>query len=249
VSSAIAAVEVVRAFVAGDDVGEVVAGAADGAGAGQERQVLDEGIGQRVVDRALDRIRAAAGDLDHAVRAVVDEVGIIALAALEDVGAALAVEHIRAIVADEVVDAAAAGGVDRAGARKRNVFDADKCRQRQIDGDGRLHGIAGVATGLADLVGGDIDDIGVVAGAAREAVRAGAADQRIVAAVAVQRVGSGRADDLVGRAVADEVDSRGPEERVVLDEGRPAVSATVERISSVPPPEPSTTWSARLSTR
>jgi hypothetical protein len=34
-------------------------------------------------------------------------------------------------------------------------------------------------------------------------------------------VGSGRAGDLVGRAVADEVDSRGPEERVVLDEGRP----------------------------
>src|SRR4029450_4890516 len=87
--------------------------------------------------------------------------------------------------------------VDRARAGKRDILDARENRQRQIDGDRRLHGIAGVAPGLADLVRGAVDDIGVIADTTCEAVIADTTceavttdttDERIVAAIAVQRI-------------------------------------------------------------
>src|SRR6478672_5291070 len=87
-------VENVVAAVAGDDVGERVAGAG-------ERQVLDI-VRQRVVgERRQDRVVALVGVLRHHVADVVDDIGVVAKAAGHRVGAGAAVEPVVAAVARE----------------------------------------------------------------------------------------------------------------------------------------------------
>ena len=74
-----AAVERVVAAVAGEDVGERVAGAVDVGAAGQG-QVLDVGA-ERVADRRLHRVGALVERFRHHVAGVVDDVGVVAGAA------------------------------------------------------------------------------------------------------------------------------------------------------------------------
>src|SRR5207237_202104 len=93
------AVQDVVAAVAGERVGQGVARAVDGAGAGQQ-QVLDLGR-ERPGDARLDRIRPAGGDLDRRVPGDVDDVGVVAGPARHGVDAGAAV-------------AAVVGGVARA---------------------------------------------------------------------------------------------------------------------------------------
>src|SRR5262249_33216466 len=188
-------------------------GAVDGVAAG-ERQVLEVGVGEDEADRALDRVDAAAGDLDDEIAAVVDDIGVVALAALQRVGAGAAVEDVGAVVADQVVGAGIAGGVERRRAGERHMLDAGEGGKVEVDGERRLHGVAAVGPGLADDVVGVVDDVGVVAGAAHQAVGAGAADQRIVAAAAREGVGRGGAGDPVGEGAAGEMHARAGGEAV-----------------------------------
>ena len=96
------------------------------AGAGQG-QVLDLG-GERVGDRAVDRVGAAAGRLDHLVEAVVDDIDVVAATADHGVGADEAVERVGAAVAGEDVVDAVAGAVDVAGAEQGQVLEIGRQR-------------------------------------------------------------------------------------------------------------------------
>ena len=104
------------ARVAGDHVGERVAGAVDGGAAGQ-RQVLDVRR-QREGHRALHQIGAAAGRLDDAVADVVHHVGVVAGAAGQRIGAGAAVERvvigaaIERVVAGAAIECVVAGAAD-----------------------------------------------------------------------------------------------------------------------------------------
>ena len=104
---ACAAIERVVAGVAGDDVGEPVAGAVDVGAAGQG-QVLDIGA-ERVGDRGGNSISARVQRFRRHVAGVVDDVVVVADAADHDVGAAGAVERVVATIAGENVDAGIAG--------------------------------------------------------------------------------------------------------------------------------------------
>src|SRR6185295_19089410 len=75
--------------IAGEDVGARVAGAVDrrAAGQGQVLEIGAEGEG----DRAVHRVGASGGSLDRLVAAIVDDVFVIAGAAVHRVGAAAAV--------------------------------------------------------------------------------------------------------------------------------------------------------------
>ena len=66
----------VVAGIAGERVGERVAGGVDGGRAGQG-QVLDVGA-ERVADAALDRVGALPGELGDHVAGRVDHVGVVA---------------------------------------------------------------------------------------------------------------------------------------------------------------------------
>ncbi|CAF0856079.1 unnamed protein product [Rotaria sp. Silwood1] len=205
-----AAVQHVVAAVAGDGVAQRVAGAVDVAVAGQHQR-LDVG-GQCVVDAGLDDVGAFARVLDDEVTGVVDDVGVVAQAAGQHVGAGATVQHVVAVVAGDEVDEAVAGAVDGVGAGQHQVFEVGA----QHPADGAAHGVRALAGVLGDDVAGAVDDVGVVARAADEAVVSLAAVQRVVAGVAgdlvVQRVAGavevGRAGqhevlDVVGQRVAD----------------------------------------------
>ena len=94
-----AAVERVVAAVAGDDVGERIAGAVDVGAAGQG-QVLDIGA-ERVGDRRLHRVGALVERLRHHVAGIVDDVGVVAGAADHRVGAGPAVKRVIARAAGD----------------------------------------------------------------------------------------------------------------------------------------------------
>src|SRR5262249_24583722 len=70
--------------------------------------------------------------------------------------------------------------------------------------------------GLADDVGADVDDVGVVAGAADEGVLPGTAVEGVVARAAAERVGRGVAGDRVGHGIAGAVDRAGAGQRQAL---------------------------------
>ena len=96
--------------VAGDLVVERVAGAVDGSSAGQY-QVFQRGR-EREADGAVDRIDAAVGAgqrVRHDVARVIDEVGIVALAAVHVVGADAAIYGVVAVAAVERIVKVAAG--------------------------------------------------------------------------------------------------------------------------------------------
>jgi hypothetical protein len=199
-----AAVEAVRPGVAGQHVVERVAGAVDVGGAGQD-QVLDIGA-ERVAERALDRVGALVRELAHRVAGVVDDIGVVAGAARHRVGPGAAVEPVRPAVAGERVVERVASAVDVGGPGQDQVLDmgAERVAERALDRVGAL------VRELAHRVAGVVDDIGVVAGAARHRVGPGAAIEPVRPAVAGERV--------VER-VAGAVDVGGPGQDQVLDIG------------------------------
>ncbi|MCY1286167.1 hypothetical protein D9M70_351310 [compost metagenome] len=95
------AVEDVVRGVAGDLVGQGVAGAVDGGRAGEE-QVLEVGA-EGMGDRRKDAVHAGGGGLGHAVGRAVDDISVIAGTAIHDVGAGGADQHIVAGAAGERV--------------------------------------------------------------------------------------------------------------------------------------------------
>ena len=102
VVGALLAVDLVGAGVAGELVDAAVAGEVEGAGAG-ERGVLDVGVeGAEVEADGGDDGVGAAAVVDH-VLDVVDDVGVVAGAAIHGVEAGAAVQAVVAGVADQAV--------------------------------------------------------------------------------------------------------------------------------------------------
>ena len=209
------AIQRVGAGIAGDDVVEPVAGAADRR-AGQ-RQVLDIGA-EGEVDARLDRVDALAGRLGHLVAEIVDDIGIVAVTAGQAIRADGTIQRIGDGVADNDVVEPVAGAADRR-TSQRQVLDVSA----QGEVDARLDRVGALAGQFGDLVAEIVDDVGVVAVAAEEAVRAGAA---------VQRIGAGVAVDDVIEFVAGTADRRAGQ-RQVLDIGaQREVDARQDRVGS-----------------
>ena len=78
--------------IAGDGVDQRIAGGV-GAGAAGQRQLLDIG-GERVGDRALHEIDARIARFHHHVAGIVDDIGVVAAAALHVVAEQAAVQDI-----------------------------------------------------------------------------------------------------------------------------------------------------------
>ena len=122
---AAAAIERVDATAADEGVGQLVAaqGQAGGAGIGAQELDLLTRL-QRVVDAGVDGVGAFADRLVDHVAAIVDIVGVVAGAAVHDVGAA-AIENVVAAATIERVDAIAADdGVGQLVAAQRQAGGA-----------------------------------------------------------------------------------------------------------------------------
>ena len=75
----------------------------------------------------MTKVGALAGIFDHRVAGIVDDVGVVAAAALHGVGAALAFDVVRGDIAGQDVGEAVAGGVDRG--RSRSASDSRHWRR------------------------------------------------------------------------------------------------------------------------
>ena len=154
-----------------------------------------------------DRVVAAADDIGVVAVAAVERVDpgaavehIVALAAQQRVVAAEAIQHVvaaesgqevRAAVAGDRVVAGAAGPADGAGrADQDQLLDIDRQRERDRCIDRIDAGALGLDNGVASIV----HEIGVVAGPAHQGVGA---------AAAIEHVATGATDDEIRAAVAD----------------------------------------------
>ncbi len=160
-----------------------------------------------------------AGKVGNDIRQFVEVIGIVTVAAAQDIAARAAFERVIAGIADERIVAGAAvenilagtagnrivigiaGEGPILGARIGNVLDPREAREI---GDRRRDGIAAkddciaaIAAGFLDLIGKRIDHIGIVAGIAAHDVGAGAAIEDIVARAADQAVIAGPTDQRV----------------------------------------------------
>ena len=208
--------------VPGDIVAEGVAGAVDVGGERQPEilEICTQGVGDAAGDGVVLARRALVGDL---IADIIDEIGVLALAAIHAVGAGATGEGVVAVIPRQRVVAVVAGqrvvsGIagDLVGERVAGAVDIAGARdQRQVlkIGGERVVGLAvdllGAVAGIfADDVAGAVDRVDVVAGAA---------DQRIVAGPAVELVGAGIAGEHVGGAVAGGVEGGRPGQGDVLD--------------------------------
>src|SRR5262249_54914634 len=145
------------------------------------------------------RIGAGIGRLVDDVAGIVDDVGVVALAARHGVGTAGAVEAVVAVIAGDDVLAGVAGAGD-GGAGQRQVLDLRQRRQAEAErGRPRVGAFAG---SFGDGVARAGDDVGVVALAAFQQVRPGAVGKRVVAVAAGERVAAAAAVEAVVAAVA-----------------------------------------------
>ncbi|MNF64066.1 hypothetical protein D3C84_457890 [compost metagenome] len=132
-----AAIERVVGGIAGQAVGQCVAGTVDG-GAAEQGQVLDVG-GQGMADQALREVGALAGQFGDPVGGVVDHIDVVAQAADQRVDAGTAIEEVVRGVAVEGVVVGRADG----------VFDGGAVRDGQPLVEGAIGAV--VEERLADL--------------------------------------------------------------------------------------------------
>ena len=182
-----AAVQGVGALVAGDEVVRRVAGGAEVARADQ-REVLQVGA-QRPAEAGAHGVDPFADAFEDLVADVVHRVGVVALAAPQGVGPRAAVQGVVAAVALQQVGRGVAGGVDVAAAGEGQVFDVGAQRMA----DAGAHQVAALPGDFAHHVPGVVDEVGVVARAAR---------QGVCPQAAVERVGPVVAGDPVGQFIA-----------------------------------------------
>ena len=145
--------------------------------------------------RSKDRVVAFTGVLDRPVAGIVDEVDVVAGAAIHHVGAGEAVEQVGAGVAEDRVVQAVAIALQVGAALQHQGLHV----RRQPKVGGREYRIVALADILDDHVAGIIDEVGVVAGAADHGVGADPAVQEIVVGVAGDHVGQGRCRSPAGR--------------------------------------------------
>src|SRR5262249_22764268 len=153
--------------VAGVADQRIVIGAAGGidVAAAVENHRFDVGA-DGVVDRGVDDVVALVGVLDDDVAGVVDDVGVVAGTALHHIGAGTAIERVVAGVPGEEVGSAVAEAIDVFAAVQHQRFDVG-CK-RVIDR--RMNGVVAFVRVLRHHVADIVDEIGVVAGAARHLI-------------------------------------------------------------------------------
>ena len=184
------AMQGVVAAVALDGVAQFVAGAVNrlAAGEGEVLQVVAQCPG----DAALHSIHTFAGRLDNRILRPIHHIGVVAASAYQRVGAGSAIEDVVAFQAvqgvigigtDEGVVQGVAGTGDRL-AGEGQVLDV--VAQGVIEGTD--HRIGAFASSLDHAVAGIIQDVGVVAAAARHHVSTGATVEGVAAAVAGDEV-------------------------------------------------------------
>ncbi|MNF58618.1 hypothetical protein D3C84_401830 [compost metagenome] len=209
-----AAVEDVVRGVAGDLVGQGVAGAIDG-GRADQGQVLHFGA-EGEAGGGLHGIGATARRLDHDVGGVVHHVGVVAQPTHQAVDPGAAVEDVVRGVAGDLVGQGVAGAVDGGRAGEEQVLEVGA----EGMGDRRKDAVHAGGGGLGHAVGRAVDDIGVIAGTAIHDVGAGGADQHIVAGAAGERVGHRGAAEHVRPGGSGQGEDRGQGAFAVEDGAR-----------------------------
>ena len=172
------------------------------------------GFDQAVV-RCVDDIEVVAYATHQAVVADTTVQGVTARAAVQAVVAVQAAEQVGAAVAREHVVHRIARAAEVGAARQGQVFEIGG----QDEGHAGLHGVAAFSSGLNNLIGQGVDDIGVIAGAAGQGVGTGPAVQGVVAGQAAEAVIGTVAGQEVVQDVASAVDGVAAGEREVLDLG------------------------------
>ena len=211
------AVDCVGGVVARDHVVDVVAGAVDGAG--DEHEIVDP-CWQDIRGRSARDVEAAVLYLDDDVAAVVDEIDIVASAAIHTVNARAAVERVVAVeayqrvVAGEAVDRIAAA---RAGERIVAGGTVDRRRRRR----GRRRGRWSRRRSRCRRRTRRAEDVEVARDEARRALQCGdeLRDARAIAVgVVIELAGARVVDDAIIRIVAAARAGGGIEARVAHDE-------------------------------
>ena len=137
---------------------------------------------EREVDVREHRVGALAGDLDHLVAGIVDEIGVVAGTAAHRVGAAAAVD---AGCCRRCRRSCWRGRCRSPAGRRCPAAIRFSTLRRQAVADRALKTVSVPAPAFSiDGVAGIVDEIGVVAGAAAHDVGAGAAVEDVVAAIA-----------------------------------------------------------------
>ncbi|MNZ61808.1 hypothetical protein D3C78_799090 [compost metagenome] len=197
-------------FVADQHVVQLVARTGNG-GAGKG-QVLEIGA-QHIVEGADDSIRTLPGMLENRVAEVIQNIGIVTMAAGHAVRPQATVQHVAATVADQYVVLLVAGAIDGGTAGQLEVFQMSA----KAIGDRGADGIVALALVLDDLIPDVVDPVDVVAHTADQGIRPLAAIQHIVAGQTVQGVGCIVAGDGVVQLVTGAVDARSPGQGEILD--------------------------------
>ncbi len=141
---ALAAIQDVGRGAAGDDVVEVVAGEGPGGLAGIGI-VLHLGEVGRQQHRGLHRIGTLAARFGDDIGKVINDIGVVAFAALESVDAALAVDQVIAVAAQQVIRAGRT--IYRVVARKQEGVEPRIVRREKV----------GIETRAGDGEAGDLD--------------------------------------------------------------------------------------------
>ncbi len=167
--------------------------------AGVENQLV--GAGDEVGD-VVETVVAARRLEDETVRTRATGQGVVAAQPAQDIVAVAAIDDVGSAVAGDGVAKRIAGGIDSIVAVKDQGFDIG----RQGIGYRRIDDVGAFVDVLDDLVVDVVDIIGVVAGAAFHGVGALTAVQQVVARIADQGVGLAIADRLdVGRTAQGNV--------------------------------------------
>jgi hypothetical protein len=151
---------------------------------------------QRIADRRLDHVRSRR--VGNNVAGIVDDVDVIARAAIQMIGAGFAIERVVATVAGDRIGKRIARAADAGRALEQKVFDVAFERMR----DRRLDEIEALVGAFDDLIPGIVDDIDVVARAAGHHILAGAAVELVDAGEAIERVIAAKPEQAVGQSSA-----------------------------------------------
>ena len=241
---AAAASENIDVVISADGVVQAIAGAIDGADRIRHVQVLQVGT-QHIAGASLeiDRVSALASGFDDHVAGHVEVVRIIADAADHGVGATPAIEVVVTAAAGEGVDVvisvdvvvqAIAGAIDGAD-RTTHIQILHVGTQRVAGASLVIDRVSAFVGGFRDHVGGHVDVILIIAGAADQGVgekpnaaRAVLAVEGVVAATAVDDVAPGIAVDDVVETIAGAVADVDPAAAVVFE--RQVFDVGVQRI-------------------
>ena len=175
-------IQPVGSCVAGDAVVTAVSRAVDGRST-QQNQVLDVAA-QHIAGRGADCVVTFTSIFGDDIIGVVDDIGVVTLAADQGIGAGTAVDIVVAVVTGDDVGQGIARAVDVGCAGQHQVFQV----RTQHPVERGPHGVGAASDVFGDYIAGVIDHIGVVTRAANQGVGTGATVQGVVAVKTRQHV-------------------------------------------------------------